>query len=92
MTRSCAKVVDSDDELLKKRFSNKQAKIVTTFFLEGLEASEMKTLLPLLHQQLNVDEARKALNQNLSLARETLDKKVRVACYAKVSSTLINMF
>lgn len=77
--------MDPDDRLSTKRISDKQAKITTTLILEGLEASEIKTLLPLMHQHLNVGEAKRALNENLSSALETLKKLVSVSCYTSVT-------
>ncbi|KAK1431079.1 hypothetical protein QVD17_14296 [Tagetes erecta] len=52
---------------LKGSVSDKQAKIQTGFTLEGFEASELKTLLPVVQQQINSSlvELRKVVRQHL---------------------------
>ncbi|KAI3682739.1 hypothetical protein L1987_82941 [Smallanthus sonchifolius] len=66
-----------------KRISDKLTKIVTTLILEDLEASEIKTLLPLIQQHLNVVEARRVVHNYM--VSERPDKQVRVVSHAKVA-------
>ncbi|KAI3682740.1 hypothetical protein L1987_82944 [Smallanthus sonchifolius] len=82
-TRSPGSMTGADlEDEQTKRITDKQTKIVRTLILEGLEASEIKTMLPLIQQHLNV-EARKVVHKHIVSKR--LDKQIRVASHAKVA-------
>ncbi|KAM0051487.1 hypothetical protein Hdeb2414_s0007g00237101 [Helianthus debilis subsp. tardiflorus] len=53
-----------DDEMAKGTF-DKHAKVEVSFYLDGFEASELKTLLPLVHQHLRAAGARQAVLNHL---------------------------
>ncbi|KAI3813239.1 hypothetical protein L1987_17958 [Smallanthus sonchifolius] len=85
-TRTCHMSAAAVEEELEKRISDKQAKVEATLYLEGMEASELKSLLPLVQQHLSVVMAREAVFKHLaSEATEPVYKQVRVGHYAKVT-------
>ncbi|KAJ0947219.1 hypothetical protein HanRHA438_Chr01g0012761 [Helianthus annuus] len=67
--RWCHTVVACEEETMKRSF-DKQARVEVTLSLEGFEASELKAILPLVHQRLGVAEARQAVyNQMASISQ-----------------------
>lgn len=73
---------------LKGSLSDKQAKIEAILSLEGLEASELKTLLPIVQQHFNSSlvELRKAVHKHMEAdASKSLDKGVLVGTHTEVS-------